>query len=256
MSELHSPVQFIALDDLVQTNVDLGMLAYPAALPDLALQRVSAMIELGVSALAVKTLGEKRALHVVGKGVRGVVVLGLAEGCRVAVKLLRTDASVKSMEREATMHSSANSVGVGPRLFNWSRMITVMEYVEGSSLGQLIATKPGKQLRSMFEDCLNQAYALDSHGLDHGQLSNASDHVIVSITGAAYIIDFSHSSALRKPSNVTSLISYLLNVVAKNKPKDPQLLSLLKLYKQRYSRDLFDEVKSRALNLLGEEPIY
>ncbi|MEM4270230.1 MAG: hypothetical protein QW223_08970, partial [Candidatus Caldarchaeum sp.] len=78
---------------MVQTNVDLGMLAYPAALPDLALQRVSAMIELGVSALAVKTLGEKRALHVVGKGVRGVVVLGLAEGCRVAVKLLRTDAS-------------------------------------------------------------------------------------------------------------------------------------------------------------------
>ncbi|MEM2872383.1 MAG: RIO1 family regulatory kinase/ATPase [Candidatus Caldarchaeum sp.] len=256
MSELHSPVQFVALDELVQTHVDLGVLAYPSASPDQVLERVSGMMELGVSALAVKLAGEKRALHVVGKGVRGVVVLGLMEGCRVAVKLLRTDASVKSMEREAVMHSKANSVGVGPRLYNWSRIMTVMEYVEGSSLGQLVSATPRNQLKSVFEDCLNQAYTLDSHGIDHGQLSNASDHVMVSTSGATYIIDFSHSSVSRKPANLTSIISYLLNVAAKNKAKDQPLFSLLKLYKQLYSRALFDQVKSRALHLVGEEPIY
>jgi len=52
--------------------------------------------------------------------------------------------------------------------------------------------------KKILEDC----YSLDRIGLDHGELSNLSKHVIVGrkIT----VIDFESSSTDRKVSNVTS----------------------------------------------------
>ncbi|MCS6770329.1 MAG: hypothetical protein NZ570_07850 [Candidatus Caldarchaeum sp.] len=249
MSKLHSPVHFISVERLKDVGVDLSILAYPSSESSEVSKRVSTMLKLGVSALAVKLLGDHPSLLVLGKGVRGVVVLGLIEDVKVAVKLMRTDASVKGMEREASMHSKANGLGVGPKLFSWADEMIVMEYVGGSRLGDLITAWQRKQLKPVIESALNQAFILDANQLDHGQLSNASDHVIADQTGRTFIIDFSHSSTTRRPANVTSFTSYLLNSLFRERPVHNLLQPLLRQYKQNLQPSLFLDLKKTILSL-------
>ena len=84
-----------------------------------------------------------------------------------------------------------------------------MEYLEGEKFSDWIETLKGigscekikiYTLKSVLEDC----YRLDQIGLDHGELSNISKHVIVGEIKSS-LIDFESSSTKRRPSNVTSI---------------------------------------------------
>ena len=61
-----------------------------------------------------------------------------------------------------------------------------------------VLTKLKKTVKKVLEDC----YRLDQLGLDHGELSNISKHVIVG--KKTTLIDFESSSTNRRVSNVTS----------------------------------------------------
>jgi putative serine/threonine protein kinase len=50
---------------------------------------------------------------------------------------------------------------------------------------------------------------LDRIGLDHGELSHAPKHVIVSKEDKPVIVDFESASLNRRPSNVTSICQFL-----------------------------------------------
>jgi putative serine/threonine protein kinase len=63
-------------------------------------------------------------------------------------------------------------------------------------------------LRGILLDLMEQARRLDVAGLDHGELSSARRHVIVS-GGVARIVDFESASVSRRCSNVTSMAQYL-----------------------------------------------
>jgi putative serine/threonine protein kinase len=100
---------------------------------------------------------------------------------------------------------------VGPRLVGASRELLAMELVEGEypvewveGLGEGDADR----LRDAFSVLLVKGWRLDSVGLDHGELSRAHRHIIVSEEGPR-IVDFESASTERRCSNVTSLAQYL-----------------------------------------------
>ena len=59
------------------------------------------------------------------------------------------------------------------------------------------------KLKSVIKKTLEDCYNLDKIGLDHGELSSISKHVIVGKSKTT-IIDFESSSTKRRVSNVTS----------------------------------------------------
>ncbi|MEM4302808.1 MAG: RIO1 family regulatory kinase/ATPase [Candidatus Caldarchaeum sp.] len=247
MSEFHSPVLFAAVERL-SGDYDLSMLAYPSKDPHEIKARISSMKQLGISSLGVREVGGRYEPFVLGKGVRGVVVLGLMNYQKVAVKLLRTDSPVKSMQKEAVMHYRANSMHVGPKIIQWTDDMIVMEYVEGIKLGELFTKEHPASLSTSIEQVLEQCHTMDVNALDHGQLTNSSDHVIVDRTLKPYIIDFSHSSTARKPSNVTSFVSYITRVLKRY--DNTYLIECLKDYKKGFPKTEFEKVKQTVLSML------
>ena len=104
------------------------------------------------------------------------------------------------------------------------------------------------RLKTIIKKILEDCFRLDRIGLDHGELSNLSKHVIIGkkIT----IIDFESSSMNRKVSNVTSAtqalcigsgISKIISHVYRI-PKKQKMISVLRKYKREQTRDGFEKL--------------
>ena len=127
-----------------------------------------------------------------------------------------------------------------------------MEYLEGKKIGDWITGLKEKgsssQLKVVIKKILEDCYSLDRVGLDHGELSNITKHVIVG--SKITIIDFESSSLDRKVSNVTSAtqafyigsgISKIVGHIYKI-PKKEKMISVLRRYKQEQTRDSFEKL--------------
>ena len=203
-------------------------------------------------------MGEKSVFNVsvLGKGFVGIVVLAHIKGVgsRVALKIRRMDADRSGMQREADMLRLANKVGVGPRLIGASINFLLMEFVEGTLLPKWLETLKGKgtakRVRCILRDVLEQCWSLDESGLDHGELSHASKHIIIKADDKPCIIDFETASTMRRRSNVTSISQYFFigsQLTKRLKPKigeinQQALISALKRYKNKNARRNFGEV--------------
>ncbi len=190
-------------------------------------------------------------LCVLGKGYSGVVLAARWRRRRVALKIRRTDSPRKTMAAEARLLSMANAARVGPKLYAHSRNALVMEHVEGVRIsdwlyalkGRGSAARARRVLRSILESC----HALDSAGLDHGELSMISKHALVRDDDSVAIIDFESASSLRQVSNVTSATQALaigaaLSSVVRRRCKIPQrrrIIALLRSYKHSKSDPAF-----------------
>lgn len=251
MPRLHSNLLQIPIETLLKSPYEhsLEKLSYPSSSIEESINRLSKLLSMGLSHLACEKVGEMFSPALIGKGVRGVVLKGLLGGEVVAVKLLRTDSAVASMEREAQLHSLANNLGIGPRLIKHTKEAIVMEFVEGVGLGEYIASKP-EGLQLVVDDVLKQCYVMDVNGLDHGQLTDSSNHVIVRENNRPKIIDFSHASNTRKTSNLTSFASYLMKTVLDKHREDREIRQLLRLYKETKSARAYEQVREKLLNLL------
>ena len=112
----------------------------------------------------------------------------------------------KNLEKEAKLLKIINKHKIGPKLIASSKNFLVMEYLDGEKIGDWVdgLKKNGKssQLKLIIKKVLEDCYSLDRIGLDHGELSNLSKHVIIG--KKTTIIDFESSSMDRKVSNVTS----------------------------------------------------
>jgi len=227
-------------------------LHYPSCNLEEGIRRVRELESLGIDSV----MATKDGLLLAGKGFRSVVFVGRSGEGLVAIKVLRSDSPVKSMEHEARMLKIANSVNVGPRILSYTHDIIVMEYIQGSdiiswvsSLGAERSEELRKVLRMCFEDC----FRLDSIGLDHGELSDASRHVIVDKGLRPVIVDFSNASTVRKVSNVTSFLNYIMHgKVAKSIKRildvRYQDMGIVRAYKQCVSEENFNNLM-RGLGL-------
>ena len=173
--------------------------------------RLVELRELGVEAVELGGRHLVSKVLVLGKGHVGIVVVARMGGERVALKIRRLDADRPSLEGEASYLGVANDAGVGPRLLASSVNFLVMELVEGEYLVDWVAgleasDAPG--LRGVLRRVMEAARRLDVAGLDHGELSRADRHLIMS-GGVPRILDFESSSVIRRCRNVTSLAQFL-----------------------------------------------
>lgn len=215
-------------------------------------KRLKELEKLSIS--AIEFCGEKQVLnlHVLGKGCVGLVVKAYkANGQAVALKVRRVDADRSMMWQEAEMLKVANSVGVGPKLLGVSKNFLVMQFVEGYLLPQWLEKCRSKtRLKTVLREILEQCWRLDKAGLDHGELSHASKHIILNCQDKPFIVDFETASLKRRLSNVTSIAQFLFisgEIAEKvnrklGKSDKKAIIEALRRYKADKNRQNFEKI--------------
>lgn len=232
---------FISLDELGQDESKLLRLSYP--IPDNGYARaiLKSLFGLGVEAICLEPI--------IGKGFRNIVLAGIWGGKLVAAKVRRVDFVVKDTEREAAMHRLANDAGVGPKLIGNLGPVILMELIDGEDLVSWllkIIDDEVEEARAVISDLLSQCFMLDKAGIDHGELSDASKHVLKR-GRSVVILDFGSARMTTKPSNLTSIISYLFYgairhiVIDTLKMRKPSVEGLRE-YKSNISLERFAEI--------------
>ena len=225
---------------------------YPKGTKAQIKSRIKELENLGVDSISFQGKLEIGTISILGKGYVGIVVLGKIGRKKVAVKIRRNDSPRKNLKKEAELLKITNRSNVGPKLVGFSKNFLVMEYLEGKKIRDWVANLKKKgssqQLKIIIKKILEDCYSLDRIGLDHGELSNISKHVIVG--KKTTIIDFESSSTDRKVSNVTSAtqalcigsgISKIIGRIYKI-PKKEKMISVLREYKQKQTRDSFEKL--------------
>ena len=200
----------IPVDGLIGSRAGF-LLSYPKFEEGRAVKRLGELGALGVTEIELRGRHMIDGIPVLGKGHVGVVLAARFVGGPVALKVRRVDADRGTMEREAWYLRVANGVSVGPRLFGVSRNFLLMELIEGEYLVDWVGGLGSRDigvLGRVVGDLLDRAHRLDMVGLDHGELSSAHRHVVVS-GGVPRIIDFESASTVRRCSNVTSITQYM-----------------------------------------------
>jgi putative serine/threonine protein kinase len=243
--------QFFPVDVLAEEPYS-AILGYPKATNRQLQSRLKELKKLGITGVSFQGPLLIGKIAVLGKGYTGVVILAKRGSRRVALKIRRIDSPRLSMEKETVLLKAANKVKVGPKLIESSDNCIVMEYLDGKKIYEWISGIAGKgsasKLKSVIKKVLSDCYSLDRIGLDHGELSNITKHVIVgkSIT----LIDFESASLERKVSNVTSATQALLigSGIAKmarriySAPQKQKLIDVLRQYKEDRTQQSFDKV--------------
>ncbi len=225
---------------------------YPKGTKAQIKSRIKEVGNLGVESLSFQGELQFGTISILGKGYVGIVVLGKMGRKKVAVKIRRNDSPRKNLKREAELLKITNLSNVGPKLVGFSKNFLVMEYLEGKKIRDWVTNLKKKgssqQLKIVIKKILEDCYSLDRIGLDHGELSNISKHVIIG--NKTTIIDFESSSTGRKVSNVTSAtqalyigsrISKIVGCIYKI-PKKEKMISVLRKYKQEQTRDSFERL--------------
>ncbi|HVP27155.1 MAG TPA: RIO1 family regulatory kinase/ATPase [Candidatus Bathyarchaeia archaeon] len=228
-----------------------SIVCYPKPSKTELRNRICELKRLGVNALIFSGKKQVFNLSVLGKGCVGIVTLAFRKSEKTALKIRRTDADRSRMRCEAELLKKANSVSVGPKLLGVSKNFLLMQYIDGDLLPAWLEKRRGKtQTKKVFREVLEQCYRLDKIGLDHGELSHAPKHVIISKEGEPFIVDFETASIDRRPSNVTSICQFLFigsesarKIAESLGEKDKTtVVEALRLYKSNRTRENFKKI--------------
>ncbi|MEO9364399.1 MAG: serine/threonine protein kinase [Nitrososphaera sp.] len=225
------------------------ILTYPCASDEEYAARLSELKGLGVTAVFAGGRTVIGGTSVAGKGCVGLVVKAKAHGRTCALKIRRTDANRPNMHDEVRYHGIANCAGVGPELVGHSDNFMLMEFAEGATIAEWAQgeTVDAVQASAVARSALEQCYALDRAGLDHGELSHVDRHIIVG--EKVTVIDFESASTERKVANVSAAGQSLLvsgavaGALGKVLRVDRETaIGALKRYKRDQTRENFDAI--------------
>ena len=241
----------VPLEDLVK-HPYRELLAYPRPSEESVETRIRQLKSLGIEGLEFEGPLKIGKLSVLGKGVVGLVIVGIADGKRVAVKVRRVDSRRTSMLHEAEMMKAANKAGIGPECLGSSEDVLEMQFLDGQRLPLWLSSLKGRgrkaRVKSTIKALLQQCAKLDAYGLDHGELSRAHKNVLVSDEDHPWILDYESASLMRRVNNFTSLAQYILlsgrfsrKVTRILGPVDrDELMKYLRLYKAGRTNDGFE----------------
>lgn len=230
------------------------IIAYPNPTTRQVNARIKELRKLGVTKISFQGTTRIENLNVLGKGYVGVVILAKFGSKTMALKIRRLDSQRDGMKNEEKLLKIANTANVGPKLHSASKNFLLMEYLPGEKIGKWIdeiKTKGNvKKVKTVAQKILQDCYKLDKIGLDHGELSSISKHVIVG--KKISLIDFESSSTKRRVANVTSAtqgifigsgISKKINQIYKLPRKD-KIIKALRNYKNNSNKENFDQILS------------
>ncbi len=244
----------------IRSPILVPLITYPHFSEQEYKDRIIEMESLGITSIILGGKTIVNGAHIAGKGSVGIVVKTKAGSKIWALKIRRTDADRKTMNEEAHYHKIANSVEVGPHLEGQTKNLIAMEYIPGQCIVDWIVgcidsnnnnnnnKYTRRKICAITKAILDQCFSLDAAGLDHGQLSRLTRHIVVS--DCPYIIDFESASTTRKTSNVTAALQsiFLYGVVADNVRKifgnvdRERVIQALRTYKHFQTRANFDAV--------------
>jgi putative serine/threonine protein kinase len=178
----------------------------------------------------------------------------------VALKIRRVDADRVDMRRDFELQSFANSFGVGPKAISYSKDLFAMEYIDSIRLGKWIeglrTRSSRKYTKALIRNALEQCSLLDMHGLDHGELSNPTKHLLIRNLSRpdSVIIDFESASRDRKVSNLTAVSQFFFvggwqsekvrKVVGVPNLSRKRFIALLREYKREPGRETLEKILS------------
>ncbi|MGI0090570.1 MAG: serine/threonine protein kinase [Nitrososphaerales archaeon] len=231
--------------------------------------RINQLEKMGVEHLIFEGSSKVGKYGIIGKGCVSTVVKAKLDGYEsiVALKIRRVDANRPDMKHDFELQKFANSFGVGPRAISRSRDLFAMEYIDSVKLGKWCETlktrTPKRYTRALISDAFEQCYLLDVNGLDHGELSNPTKHVLIRNSLAqnepkTSIIDYESASVERRVSNLTAVAQFfflggwqslkvrkILGMPLKGNFTG-KLIRLLRTYKANPSRESFEDLLSLA----------
>lgn len=234
----------------------MALIGYPTATSRQKAARIRELGRLGIGSVSFSgptTIGKT---SILGKGYVGIVILARETASRrlFAVKIRRTDSPRPHMRHEGALLEMSNQVGVGPKVRRYSRNFLVMEYVKGEKIGDWLDGLRGRgttaRLKHVIKSIITDCFMLDKAGIDHGEISKITKHVIVSAGDCPVIIDFESASVDRRPSNVTSITQavFISSAIAKKvqrvygstMPSKEAIISSLREYKNAPGKDTLD----------------
>jgi putative serine/threonine protein kinase len=189
------------------------IICYPKPSEDERLKRIREMQNLGVYALLTEGETIIDGHRILGKGCVSLAVLAECDAGRVVLKIRRVDANREDMSHEVEVLRLVNRFGVGPRLLGHSTNLLLLQYIDGPLISDWLSrVQQGDLVR--FKDTLRmllaQCYRLDLIHVDHGELSDASKHVVVRQPDwHPFIVDFESASKKRRVKNLTSICQFL-----------------------------------------------
>jgi putative serine/threonine protein kinase len=234
-----------------------SVVCYPRANPAEMQRRIEELQQHGVKEL--EFTGETNAsnIPVLGKGYVGVVVVAQVNGQRVALKMRRIDADRPDFKHEAEMLQKANATGVGPKFIALSNNFLLSQLIDGDLLEDWLETRRDKEvIRRVLVDILEQCWRLDEVGLDHGEISKATKHLLVDKNQKPFIVDFETASIVRRVINVTSVCQFLFmgNSRAAKRlgemfgvKQKSELISALRNFKKNANRKNFEGLLEMCL---------
>ena len=247
----------LSVEDLTKEPY-ASILSYPQNNPSEVEKRISELKELKVKEIEFRG-GELAAnIPVIGKGHVGIVVIGYVKKERVALKIRRLDSSRENFFHEAKMLEKANLVEVGPKFVAVSKNFLLTQFIDGNFLAKWLEdNRESEGVYRVIEDILEQCWRLDEVGLDHGELTKASKHLLLDKMGKPFIVDFETASIRRRAANVTSVSHHLffgnhmgaklIEEMLKEKNKD-QLINALQDYKNLGNRKNFENLVQISLS--------
>lgn len=230
-----------------------SILGYPRCTKKQIQSRIDELKKLDIKKVSFDGDTAINSIDVLGKGYVGIVVLAKKNSKNVALKMRRTDSPRKRMKEEANLLQIVNQVKVGPKYYSSSKNFLVMEFLDGRKIYDWIDNLKGKnntsRLKKVLKKVLIDCYNLDTIGLDHGELSTLSKHVIISKNRVS-LIDFESSSTNRQVSNVTSATQgiFIGSGIAKNIkkiykiPSRPSIIKALRVYKKKKTLENFENI--------------
>ena len=225
------------------------ILGFPRSTKRTTKSRIAELQKLGITKVAFWGPTRIGSLDILGKGYVGIVILGRMQNKTVAIKIRRNDSQRSDLRAEAKLLQIVNKVQVGPRFIAASKNFLIMEYLDGQKIVDWVQDKRSvgeikRTLRKILEDCNR----LDDAGIDHGELSTISKHIIVG--KKTTMIDFESASTKRRVSNVTSATQglYIGSGIAKKisqtykTPTKMRIIQALRKYKRNMTCENFDDL--------------
>jgi putative serine/threonine protein kinase len=244
--------RFVLKKILENRKLDIPLVkivSYPKYDTSIARYRLSILYSMGVSAIISEGTTIIDQCRILGKGMNSMVLKIIYKNKVAVVKLLRLDAQRTHMYNEANVLKYINKYGLGPKLYTYYDWFIIEEFIDGHYLPivleNLITKRDIDNLKLILKRVFEKAYNLDRLGVNHGELSRAEKHIIISKNLKPRIIDFESSSMIKRPKNLTSILQYIFIRFRGGTISDilgimyDELIPILNKYKASYDEDMF-----------------
>ncbi|MFZ8801363.1 MAG: hypothetical protein ACO2ON_04300 [Candidatus Nanopusillus sp.] len=156
------------------------------------------------------------------------------------------DKLYKNYEKEKYFLDSLSNYGFVPKMisYNDKNLEIEMEYIDGKKFEDLDLKEKIKYL----DKIMDILFLLDRLKIEKKEMRRPYQHIIIK-DDKIYLIDWERARLKNNPSNLTQFIQYLID--DRIIDIDQGLINLLREYKRFYSEKIFNKIKEKIKNILG-----